>query len=52
MLLESGPTSTPGNSVTGVDDAQIPEGLLLLFLGVILLLAAAGVFFLYLGRRR
>ncbi|GMQ77649.1 MAG: hypothetical protein BMS9Abin02_0137 [Anaerolineae bacterium] len=52
MLLESAPTSTPGNTSSGVDNAQIPEGLLLLFLGVILLLASVGVFFLYLGRRK
>ncbi len=52
MLLESEPTSTPSSSDPGIDNAQLPEGLLLIFFGVILLLASVGVFFLYLGRRK
>ena len=52
MLAETEPSLTPAIIGPVSRDSQLPEGLLLLFLGLILILASIGVFFLYLGRRQ
>lgn len=52
MLVETDLAPISDSSESTSSSSQLPQGLLLLFLGLILLLASIGVFFLYLGRRQ